>query len=224
MRQFLITICILLSFSAFAQRSKQPRFIEAIVVSEERAGGHVSVSDRSVASSDKTAISEESPKTVLGPADQIEDISSLQFKYALITNREVESLRDDLLYDFIDEWWRTPYRMGGTSRTGVDCSGFTRELMRDVYEVDVPRTAREQFEETNRVNRDDLKEGDLVFFHTGRYYISHVGVYLGNNYFVHSSTRNGVTISSLEEEYYHRAYRGAGRNPSRHSSSVAASR
>ena len=142
----------------------------------------------------------------------------------MITNREVESLVDDLLYDFIEDWWRTPYRMGGTSKTGVDCSGFTRELMRDVYEVEMPRTAREQYEDTRRVAMDELKEGDLVFFYTGGFYISHVGVYLGNNYFVHSSTSNGVTISSLDDDYYHKHFRGGGRNPSKRTSSVAASR
>jgi lipoprotein Spr len=225
MRTILITILFLLPLLGLAQRSGKPRFIEDIVVAEERAGGPVTVTEKpEPATGYNKPKRDDYEKGPSGPSDQIEDISHLQFKYALITNREVESLVDDLLYDFIEDWWRTPYRMGGTTKTGVDCSGFTRELMRDVYEVQVPRTAREQYEETIRVGRDELKEGDLVFFYTGGFYISHVGVYLGNNYFVHSSTSNGVTISSLDEDYYHKHFRGGGRNPSKRTSSIAASR
>lgn len=229
MRNLIIISLLLLSLPAAAQR-RQVRFIDDIEINEERAGGPV-ISERDAQPLFKSGkhasqkVKKEDDHGDLPPAaGYIEDVSKLQFKYALITDREVESLKDDLLYDFIEDWWRTPYRMGGTSKAGVDCSGFSRELMRDVYEVEMPRTAREQFEETQRVPKDELKEGDLVFFYTGGPYISHVGVYLGNNYFVHSSTRSGVIISSLDEEYYHRHYRGAGRNPSKRTSSVAASR
>ena len=195
MKAQLITILFFLPLFGLAQRAAKPRFIEDIVIAEERALGPVSL----IVKSDSTAPSalnhsEDHGNKSVNHSVRIEDLKSLQFKYALITNREVEALADDQLYEFIDEWRRTPYRMGGTSKSGVDCSGFTRELMRDVYHVELPRTARDQYEDTRRISQDELSEGDLVFFYTGGYYISHVGVYLGNNYFVHSSSSNGVKI------------------------------
>jgi len=142
----------------------------------------------------------------------IEQLSQLQFKYAMITDREVETICNLPLYRFIEEWMDTPYRLGGNSKDGIDCSGFSGTLMSSVYASRLPRTARDQYAATERVGRDELVEGDLVFFNT-RGGVSHVGVYLGNDYFVHSSTRNGVIISSLNDEYYSRHYVGAGRNP-----------
>jgi lipoprotein Spr len=207
-----------------AQRTQKVRFIEDIVVADERAGGPVFADHSQERPREKKVAAKKEKVQEPAHEDPIEDISSLQFKYALITGREVEKLQDDLLYEFIEDWYGTPYHMGGTSKKGVDCSGFTRELMRDVYEVQVPRTARDQYEGTDRVRKDELVEGDLVFFNTGGHYISHVGVYLGNNYFVHSSTRSGVVISSLEDDYYHKHYRGAGRNPTKYGSSMTSSR
>ena len=140
----------------------------------------------------------------------IESCSSMQFKYALLMNTEVENLSNSALYGFIDEWWGTHYRYGGTTKKGVDCSAYTGYLLQSVYGLKLPRTAKEQFAVTQRVSREDLIEGDLVFFNT-RGGVSHVGVYLGNNYFTHSSSHGGVTISSLEEDYYSKKYIGGGR-------------
>jgi len=78
-----------------------------------------------------------------------------------------------------------------------------------VYEIPVPRTEKQQYAECKKIRKKELKEGDLVFFNT-RKGVSHVGVYLANNYFVHASL-NGVTISSLDDAYYSRKYIGAGR-------------
>jgi len=155
---------------------------------------------------------------------QIEKLSPLQFKYAMMMDREVESMGNLSLYIFIDDWMSTPYRMGGTSKSGVDCSAFTRALQQNVYGTQVSRTSRAQYDESGRLNMDELQEGDLVFFNTGGAPISHVAVYLGNNYFVHSSCSKGVTISSLNDPYYHKHYRGAGRNANKHLSVSSSSR
>ncbi len=140
----------------------------------------------------------------------IEKCNALQFKYAMMLDVEVEAITNIDLYNFIDEWWATRYRYGGTDKSGIDCSAFTEKLAQEVFNESLPRTAREQFKVCDMVANEDLQEGDLVFFNT-RGGVSHVGLYLGNNYFVHSSTSGGVTISSLTDDYYSRKFLGGGR-------------
>ena len=140
----------------------------------------------------------------------LEDCSTLQFKYAQLIDMEVENIADSYLFNFIDEWWAVRYRYGGTTKQGVDCSSYTGQLFQSVYGIVLPRTARLQYGVTERVNRNDLQEGDLVFFNTiGG--VSHVGVYVGNDRFTHSSCSHGVTISSLNDPYYSRKFISGGR-------------
>jgi lipoprotein Spr len=139
-----------------------------------------------------------------------EECKSLQFKYAQLMDIEIEGIANYTLFNFIEEWWDTRYRYGGESKKGIDCSALTGLLLTTVYGIKLPRTAREQYAASERINRDELKEGDLVFFNT-RGGVSHVGVYLANDYFVHASVANGVTISSLNDDYYNRKYMGGGR-------------
>lgn len=140
----------------------------------------------------------------------IEDCSALQFKYAQLLNTEVENLTNYSLYNFIDEWWGTRYRYGGQTRAGIDCSAYSGTLLNKVYGISTPRTARDMYAVSTHITREDLQEGDLVFFNT-RGGVSHVGVYLGNGYFTHSSVGNGVTISSLNENYYSKRFIIGGR-------------
>ena len=141
----------------------------------------------------------------------IENSLSIQFKYALLLNREVENVSNVKLYQFIEDWWETRYRYGGNSKKGIDCSAFSGLLFNTVFEVNIPRTARDQYDACTKVDKANMAEGDLVFFNT-RGGISHVGVYLGDGYFVHASTGNGVTISNLEsDEYYQKRFLTAGR-------------
>jgi hypothetical protein len=145
----------------------------------------------------------------------IENCTSIQFKYAMIMDREVESIHNLELYNFINEWWAIRYRYGGSDQNGIDCSSFTEKLISKVYGFTVPRTSKDQFLLCNKVATSNLVEGDLVFFNTRstrrRKGISHVGLYLGNNYFVHSSVQDGVTISSLTDEYYSNKFISGGR-------------
>ncbi len=144
------------------------------------------------------------------PNTGIEKITSLQFKYAQVLNVEVELLTNQSLYQFIEEWLGTRYQFGGTSKSGIDCSSFSGLLQKNIYGFDLPRNARQQYENAEKINFNEIKEGDLLFFNT-RGGVSHVGVYLFNNYFVHASTSQGVIINSLDESYYKRRFLSAGR-------------
>lgn len=140
----------------------------------------------------------------------IEKLSNLQFKYAMMLNVDVESLKNISLFGFIEDWFGTRYRLGGTTKKGIDCSALTGGLLMAVYGFAMPRTAKQQYEATEHITKEDLKEGDLVFFNTHGG-VSHVGLYLENNYFVHASTSQGVTISSLEDNYYAKRFICGGR-------------
>ena len=151
-----------------------------------------------------------SPKFYFNQAFDIEQSLDQQFRYAILMDVEVEQLANQALYNYISDWWGTPYRMGGDTKRGIDCSAFVQGLMVSVYGVSLPRVAREQKNSCRSLSAAELQEGDLLFFNT-RGGVSHVGVYLHNNYFVHASTSGGITISSLNESYWQRRYLGAGR-------------
>lgn len=142
----------------------------------------------------------------------IENCSAMQFKYAQLLNVEVESITNYTLFNFIEEWWGTRYRYGGATKKGIDCSAYSGTLLHSVYGFVAARTAREQFQLCEKVEKENLQEGDLVFFNT-RKGVSHVGIYLRNGYFTHASTGQGVTISSLDETYYSKRFLGGGRVP-----------
>lgn len=114
------------------------------------------------------------------------------------------------LFHFVYDWIGTPYRFGGSSRKGIDCSAFTKQLYSDVFNLTIRRSSRDIFSMVNPVGKDDLKEGDLVFFKIHSRSISHIGIYLGNNRFAHASSR-GVAISSLDDAYYSRYFYKGGR-------------
>jgi cell wall-associated NlpC family hydrolase len=104
-----------------------------------------------------------------------------------------------------------PYRFGGTTLWGLDCSGFVQKAFA-FLDLGLPRTAREQFREGAEVAKADLSAGDLVFFRTYAEYPTHVGIYLGDNRFIHASAHDRkVTIDSLDTPYYVKRYLGAKR-------------
>jgi murein DD-endopeptidase / murein LD-carboxypeptidase len=113
------------------------------------------------------------------------------------------------LYQNIDDWYGTRYKLGGTTKNGIDCSAFVQTIFVSAFGIALPRTARDQYNVTRRISRTELQEGDLLFFNT-RGGISHVGIYLQNNKFVHASL-SGVMISDMFETYYVKHFVAAGR-------------
>ncbi|SHG03090.1 lipoprotein Spr [Cnuella takakiae] len=144
------------------------------------------------------------------PASTIENASQLQLKFAILLDAEVEQITPSALYQSVDEWWGTRYQYGGSTRDGIDCSAFTQVVYNAHFAVSLPRTAKEQHDVSTAISREELKEGDLVFFNT-RGGVSHVGVYLQNNKFAHAATSGGVMISDLDEIYWAKRFIGAGR-------------
>ena len=140
---------------------------------------------------------------------EIEKASALQFKYALLLNTEVEQIQNIQLYQNIDDWYGTRYKLGGTTKDGIDCSAFVQTVFLSAFAVTLPRMAKDQYKVTRRISRTELQEGDLLFFNT-RGGVSHVGIYLQNNKFVHASV-SGVMISDMFEPYYVKHFIAAGR-------------
>jgi lipoprotein Spr len=144
--------------------------------------------------------------------DEIEEATSLQFKYAIILGVNVESLKNNALLNFIESWYGVKYLYGGNTMKGTDCSGFTQVLLRDVYSISTDRIVGDQYNKCIKINRAELQIGDLLFFkHKDKSYLTHVAFYLGNNKFVHASVNKGITIDDLNSKYYSNIYYGAGR-------------
>jgi lipoprotein Spr len=139
----------------------------------------------------------------------------LQLKYAGVLKIPPEQITNIKLYSFIDNWMGTPYKWGGTNKTGIDCSAFVQKLLDTAYNIRIHRTSIEQFY-ANWVDlfasTKKLSEGDLVFFSTiGENVVSHVGMYLHNGIFVNSSSSLGVSLARLDDPYWKTKYVAAGR-------------
>lgn len=124
-------------------------------------------------------------------------------------NINISKASDLGMYANIFKWLYTPYRYGGKTERGIDCSNYVFKLMDDCS--DTYATSKQLADITDYVDREELKEGDLIFFNMKGYGISHVGVYLQDGKFTHSSSSKGVTISSLDEPYWNTRYCRAGR-------------
>ena len=114
------------------------------------------------------------------------------------------------LQSFYRRWKGTPYKYGGLSTNGIDCSGFVFLVYKEVFNFSLPRMTRHQLRFGQRIERSELEIGDLVFFKTGKK-VWHVGIYVGNNQFIHASTSKGVITSNLDNQYWTSKYRVARR-------------
>ncbi len=126
---------------------------------------------------------------------------------------DLSATKRDLVLMEIIKYLDTPYKFGGNSLNGIDCSAFTQSVFKNTSLCDLNRSAREQFKQGIVIkDRSQLKFGDLVFFNTRRRVKpGHVGIYIGDNLFAHASSKLGVTISSLDYDYYSKRYMGARR-------------
>ncbi len=120
---------------------------------------------------------------------------------------------DTTLNTFVYHWLGKPYKLGGRTEKGIDCSQFNKRLYADVYKLELQNVCYKQWEQTERVKLDSLQIGDLLFFRSS---VSpsgwHCATYIGETLFVHAANRyEGVKISSINEPRYRKALRGAGR-------------
>ncbi|MDF2518923.1 MAG: glycoside hydrolase, partial [Sphingobacterium sp.] len=133
--------------------------------------------------------------------------------FSQIMGVAVSATTNTKLYQFVYEWLGTPYRLGGDSKRGIDCSKFSYELYDKVFNTSLGYNSRNQYSQVKTVAKNELKAGDLVFFKIRSRSITHVGVYIGDNKFAHASSSKGVMISNLDEPYWRRYYYNGGRLP-----------
>lgn len=114
------------------------------------------------------------------------------------------------LYDFIIDWLGTPYKFGGCTKAGTDCSCFVFNVYKEVFNKTLPRSTHDIAKAATPIKSHQLRTGDLIFFNTDGKKISHIGIHLQGDKFVHASTKNGVMISSMNEEYFKKTFRGYG--------------
>ncbi|HET6227958.1 MAG TPA: NlpC/P60 family protein [Bacteroidia bacterium] len=115
------------------------------------------------------------------------------------------------LYYQVYDWLGPRYKYSGSSKNGIDCSGFVCEMYRNAYCVTLNGSSGSIYTQVKPVEKTELKEGDILFFKIRKKQISHVGVYLGNNKFAHASVHSGVIVSDLNEEYYKKYFFKGGR-------------
>ncbi len=143
-----------------------------------------------------------SHKKMLSSGDSFQQLSrQLGFK--------VERKDNVKLYTEAAKWLGVPYRFGGNSRKGVDCSGLTCIIYKTVYHISLERTVAGMYKKNCRkINKNRLQPGDLVFFNTAKNSraVSHVGIFLKDDVFIHATTHSGVRLSRLSEEYYRKKW------------------
>jgi cell wall-associated NlpC family hydrolase len=201
LKTFMLLSALVTTSYCFAQNVTEvsrviPSATKAATIKTEEIG----FGDRIIKKS--TQVLEQAGKTFTGIVD----------KYSNVMQVSPNSISNVILYQFIDDWYGTRYQMGGTGRKGIDCSALVQKVYNQVYGMDVVRTSLMQFRGSEYIaSKENLKEGDLVFFRIHGGPVSHVGVYLKNNYFVHASSSKGVMISNLDESYWQKVYVGGGR-------------
>lgn len=125
---------------------------------------------------------------------------------------ELEKKYDYVLIKEVISWLGVPYKYGGSSKEGVDCSGFVQQVYGVVYQIKTARSANGIFEETKRISKHQLKQGELVFFKINTEHVGHVGIFLQESYFIHASSSKGVMVSSLETDYWKKYFVGGGKH------------
>ncbi|BAK74469.1 MAG: NlpC/P60 family protein [Arcobacter sp.] len=115
-----------------------------------------------------------------------------------------KSALNNELFDFYSKWEGVRYKLGGESKKGIDCSAFIQKAFKEKFDLEMPRTTLLQAKVGKEIKKNELEIGDLVFFKTGK--SKHVGIYIDNGKFMHASTKIGVTISDLDNDYFSKNY------------------
>ncbi len=142
------------------------------------------------------------PRTPANKSDQ--NLRHHQSAQQPLLNTTSDKVRKKLLSQY-SQWKGVPYQSGGMSKKGIDCSGFVYLTYQKQFDMQLPRTTKQLMKHGKRISKNKLKEGDLVFFKTGRNK-RHVGIYMGNSRFMHASTSQGVIMSHLNNQYWHSSY------------------
>ncbi len=208
--------------ASVAAPNTQAKFIEDITVTpttttekkETNSGPKVNFTAASLNSVEPKLMTVEAKnlsEIIYNRGSVIESATPVQLKYAVLLNTEVESLPDKNLLESVDKWYGVRYRTGGNGTSGIDCSGFTVAVYLAVYGITLPRVSKEQYRISRKISTTELMEGDLLFFNTRGKGVSHVGVYLGNNKFIHATVSRGIMVNDIFESYYIKRFIGAGR-------------
>jgi LysM repeat protein len=141
----------------------------------------------------------------LGDADEIKGSEQAQNESQIVSEplgKWKDPEERNLFLRVVKNFLGVPYRLGGSTIKGIDCSAFVKKIF-EIFNIELPRTAREQLQIGKKVKREDLEEGDVVFFKTQRSTRTHVGIYIGNNEFIHASYRSKeVRVDSLNTPYF----------------------
>ena len=133
--------------------------------------------------------------------------------YAVYSNKlgvKLDGKEDKKLIKSMAEWKGTPYRYGGVTKRGTDCSGFVSSIYKEVYNKKLHRTSRDMIKDVRKIRKNNLETGDLIFFKTRGRKISHVGIYIANNKFIHAASK-GVVVNDLDQTYYKKTYYKSGK-------------
>lgn len=177
-----------------------PRFKSGGSSSPAKTGQAAQPAKREVREEDKETKSKEGEEILSG---------SRSFKTE--KNMSISNLDQARMMRQLSRWMGVPYKLGGETEDGIDCSAYTMLIYKNSIGRQLPRSSAEQFTLGSAVEYQDLKFGDLVFFNTTGESASHVGIYMGDDLFAHASVSLGVTVSSIESPYYKKRYEGARR-------------
>jgi len=136
--------------------------------------------------------------------------SGFYTKYSKKLGVTLAGTEDTAFIKAITKWIGVPYVYGGESKTGTDCSGMVQTIFKEVYNINLKRTAYDQVKDCDRIAKKNLRSRDLVFFKINNKKVSHVGIYIANGKFIHASLK-GVVVSDLKETYYATYFYSGGR-------------
>ena len=145
----------------------------------------------------------------LGDAEEIKESEQAQSGSQMVSEplgKWKDPEERNLFIRVVKNFLGVPYRLGGSTLKGIDCSAFVKKIF-EIFNVQLPRTAREQLQIGKKVKREELEEGDVVFFKTQRATRTHVGIYIGNNEFIHASYRSKeVRVDNLDTPYFDKRF------------------